>query len=172
MKLRIKGNSIRLRLGQSEVRRLAADGIVEESTAFGPSKRDRFGYALCASSDKPGVSASFADRRMVVRVPESVIHQWATTDQVSVHAIQSAGACDELRILIEKDFECIDAPADESQVDAFPHPDRGGPARSCPPAICEPTEKHSIRADEATIRPTIERDAHVLLFALSKESSS
>jgi hypothetical protein len=122
MKLRIKGNSIRLRLGQSEVRRLSIDGTVEESTAFGPSDEQRFVYALCASSEESGVSASFADRRMLIRVPESVIHRWMTTDQISIDALQRTGSGDELRILIEKDFECLEAPADESQEDAFPNP--------------------------------------------------
>jgi hypothetical protein len=122
MKLRIKGNSIRLRLGQAEVRRLAIDGIVEESTAFGPSKQDCLAYALCASSDVSVVSASFADRRLVIRAPSVMVHRWATTDQVGIHAIQPAVNDDELRILIEKDFECIEAPPGESQEDAFPNP--------------------------------------------------
>src|SRR5277367_1219688 len=108
MKLRIKGNSIRLRLGQSEVRRLAADGIVEESTAFGPSKEQRFSYAIRKSSESPDVSATFANRRVVIYVPGIVIYKWVTTDQVSIQAIQLNGDGGELRILIEKDFECID----------------------------------------------------------------
>jgi hypothetical protein len=69
MKLRIGGNSIRLRLGQSEVRRLALDGTIEEYTAFGPSIEHRLGYALCASRTEANVSASFADQRIIVRVP-------------------------------------------------------------------------------------------------------
>src|SRR6266550_2291497 len=121
MKLRIKGNSIRLRLGQSEVTRLAIDGRVEEFTAFGPSIKQRFGYALCASPGEHDVSAGFEDRHMIIRAPANVIHQWVTTDQVSIHAIQRSGGDGELRILIEKDFECIEAASGESQEDAFPH---------------------------------------------------
>jgi hypothetical protein len=122
MKLRIKGNSIRLRLGQSEVRRLAIDGVVQESTPFGPSKQECFIYAICASPDVTVVSANFADRRLVIRVPSGMIHQWAATDQVGIHAIKRNSDDGELRILIEKDFGCIDAPSDESQEDAFPNP--------------------------------------------------
>ena len=125
MKLRIKGNSIRLRLGQSEVERLAITGIIEESTMFGPSSAHRFGYALCVCLGEEHVSASFANRLLMVRVPINVIHQWITTDQVSIHAVQGTGEDGELRILIEKDFECIDAPPDESQEDAFPRPQFG-----------------------------------------------
>jgi hypothetical protein len=129
MKLRMKGNSIRLRLGQSEVQQLADDGAVEESTAFGPSREQHFLYALRACSEKHGVSANFADGRMVVHVPKNVIHEWAATDLVSIHALQRAGGNDELQILIEKDFKCVDASSGESQEDAFPNPD---PGATCP----------------------------------------
>ena len=132
MKLRIKGNSVRLRLGQSEVQRLASAGMVQESTRFGPSKEQRFAYALCVTLGEHCVTASFANRLLMVRVPINVIHQWMTTDQVSIHAVQGTGEDGELRILIEKDFECIDAPPDESQEDAFPHPQLS--------AACEPAE--------------------------------
>ena len=133
MKLKIKGNSIRLRLGQSEVRRLAIDGKIEETTVFGPSKEERFAYALVISPELADVSASYADRRIVIRVPTGVIHRWAETDQVSIHAVQRTADESDLLILIEKDFECIDAPSDESQEDAFPHPQLGaacGPAQA------------------------------------------
>jgi hypothetical protein len=131
MKLRIKGNSIRMRLGQSEVHRLARSGIVEEHTILGPSKHQSFTYAVCASPEALNVIANFADRRMVVRVPTSMIHQWATTDQVGIHALQRTGSDDGLSILIEKDFECFDAPSGESQEDAFPNPQLEA---ACPPA--------------------------------------
>jgi len=132
MKLRIKGNSIRLRLGQSEVRRLAIDGIVKESTAFGPSKQECFAYMLCASPDVCVVSASFADRRLVICVPSDMIHQWATTDQVGIQTLQRSGSDDDLQILIEKDFECVDAPPGDSQQDAFPNPQL---ETACRPAV-------------------------------------
>jgi hypothetical protein len=129
VKLRINGSSIRLRLGQSEVRRLAIAGTIKESTPFGPLKRQRLVYALCASPDQPGVSASFAERHIIIRVPADVIDRWAATDQVSIDALQRPGEADELRILIEKDFECLDAPSNESQEDAFPHPQLGAACR-------------------------------------------
>jgi hypothetical protein len=118
----MKGNSVRLRLGQSEVKRLAIEGIVEESTAFGPSTDHRFVYTICALPEQQGVSASFTDGRLVICVPTSEILQWATTDQVGIDALQQNGDGTELRIVIEKDFECMEARARESQEDAFPHP--------------------------------------------------
>jgi len=122
MKLRIKGNSIRLRLGQSEVRQLANDGVVAEFTDFGDSCSQRFEYALHAVFDDPTVSARFADGRMIVRVPAGAVREWAQTDQIGIRAVQRTTDGSELRILIEKDLECIEPAADESQEDAFPNP--------------------------------------------------
>jgi hypothetical protein len=65
----------------------------------------------------PPVAAATADR-----CPANVIHQWVTTDQLSIHAIQRSGKDGKLRILIEKDFERLEASSEESQEDAFPHP--------------------------------------------------
>ncbi|MCU1274202.1 MAG: hypothetical protein JWO48_1633 [Bryobacterales bacterium] len=125
MKLRIKGNSIRLRLGQSEVLRLAINGTVEESTTLGPFEEQHFGYAVHASPSVRNVSASLMGRRLVIRVPWTVIHEWVTTDQVSINALQDTGENGNLRILIEKDFECVDPAPGELQEDAFPHPQFG-----------------------------------------------
>jgi uncharacterized protein DUF7009 len=138
MKLRINGNSIRLRLGQSEVRRLAIEGTVEELAVFGPSEEERIGYVLCASSESPVVSARFAHRRIIVRVPSGMVHQWATTDQVSIHATQCNGDDPALSILIEKDYQCIDASPGQSREDAFPHPQMSA---ACRPATAMETSK-------------------------------
>src|SRR3954466_8808860 len=107
MKLRIKGNSIRLRLGQSEVRRLAIDGTIEESTAFGAWKDLHLSYAIAESTHFNAFCAHFTDHRILVRVPRRMINDWATTDQVAVGGVQRNGDGSELRFLIEKDFACI-----------------------------------------------------------------
>jgi hypothetical protein len=122
MKLRIKGNLIRLRLGQSEVRRMRDEGIVEESTTFGIWGRQRLDYALCTGPNLLAVTASFDDGRIIVRVPAALMQDWARTDQVGIESIQEGGDGSTLKILIEKDFECIEAPRDESQEDSYPHP--------------------------------------------------
>src|SRR4051794_10167371 len=108
MKIKIKSDSLRLPLGQSEVCRLATEGVVEEFTHFGPCSGQRFGYELHASFHDSAVSARFARGRLVVRIPAVEIHKWARTDQVGIDARQPLGDGKELRILIEKDFACID----------------------------------------------------------------
>jgi hypothetical protein len=123
MKLRIQGNSIRLRLGRAEVSRVVNDGIIEESTTFDVSGRQCLEYALCEAPETPAVTATFDKGRIVVRVPSDVLRAWAVTDQIGIETIQARAGGHTLRILIEKDFACIDAPAHESQEDAFPNPE-------------------------------------------------
>jgi hypothetical protein len=96
--------------------------MVDESTVFGPSRSECFGYSLRVSRESRELSASFADRRLIVRIPAAVADQWATTDQVGVSCHQRTTDDSELSILIEKDFECVDAPSGESHEDAFPNP--------------------------------------------------
>lgn len=121
MKLRIRGNSIRLRLRQGEVRTLVERGVVEERTEFGPAGRT-FGYAVRADDAAAAVSAEFTGERIVVRVPGGVAREWSSSEQVGIEASQPAPGGDSLRILIEKDFECLNAPPEESQDGAYPHP--------------------------------------------------
>ena len=123
MKLRIRGNSIRLRLTQSEVRRLADDGMVEEWTDFGDGRR--FGYAL-RTDDVAAPVVSFDGTTVLVRLPRNVVRRWADGDDVGIEASQPAGEGASLKILVEKDFVCIDGPADENQDDAFPNPRGAG----------------------------------------------
>ena len=120
MKLRIRGNSLRLRLRQGEVRRLVDEGLVEERTEFGPGAAALV-YALRAD-DVPRVAAAFDAGGIVVSVPRTAVRRWASSEQVGIEGAQAAGHGGTLRILVEKDFECSDAPADETQDDAYPNP--------------------------------------------------
>jgi hypothetical protein len=120
MKLRIKGNSIRLRLGRSEVARMLTHGIVEDSTTFDPAGIQRFGYQLVASPEVSVVSASFESGTLIVRLPTEATIAWASTDRIGIEASQPTSEGKSLKILIEKDLECIDPPVEESQADAYP----------------------------------------------------
>ena len=128
MKLRIRGNSIRLRLAQSEVTRLLDQGVVVESTTFDPAGRQRLDYQLISTANVAAVAVSFEEgRRLVVRVPADLVAAWGMSDRIEIAATQPAEGGAVLRILIEKDLECLDPPPEESQADAFKRPD-GAPA--------------------------------------------
>jgi len=97
------------------------EGIVEESIMFDISGRQRLDYVLCTAANLWAVTASFEDGCIMVRVPNALVREWAETDQVGIESTQVGSDGRALKILIEKDFECVDA-ATESQEDAFPNP--------------------------------------------------
>ena len=118
MKLRIKGNSIRLRLTMSEVATLAAGMSLSEKTSFGPAQALR--YAI-RGSQKNHLMATFDGSAILIDVPQEDLDRWAASDDVAISSSQAIEDLKELQILIEKDFECLH-PASQSEPDAFPNP--------------------------------------------------
>lgn len=125
MKLRVRDNSIRLRLTRGEVDALRDEGLVEARTDF-PGGMD-FQYVLESSpaSVKPG--AFFSNNVMTVRLPETTVLAWATTEQVSISGEQQLDDGESLGILVEKDFQCL-TDRDEDESGMYPHPEAG---KSC-----------------------------------------
>src|ERR1700733_6761350 len=120
MKLRIQGNSIRLRVGPREIQRLMREGALEESTSFGLSAQ-RFTYSL-QIADNESIKAAFENNRLTVRLPRAQLHHWATTDQVGIQATQRVEGEEVLTILVEKDFECLDKAHASACADVFGNP--------------------------------------------------
>ena len=118
MKLRIRGDSIRLRLTQAEVKRLADEGRVEDSTRFGPD--ERFTYAIAFGGST--LSATLSPRAIEVTLPSDVARAWATGDSVGIEGTRDLGDGSTLRILVEKDFACLTKRPHEDDTDAFPNP--------------------------------------------------
>lgn len=119
MKLRIKGNSIRLRLLRSEVERFAAEGRISDEVRFGGNA---FRYSLAMSSEVDSISGRFDYGEISVLVPEASARGWTQGEDVGLETQQTVGDDDMLTILIEKDFVCIDRPNDPDRADAFPNP--------------------------------------------------
>jgi len=118
MKLRIRGNMVRVRLTQSEVARLAEGGRVEQTTTFSPASK------LVSSVETSGAKqsiAKFDGANLAVILPFAQVRRWATSDDVGIDETQSVGGGQFLRLLIEKDFECMHSRA-EQDTDAFPNP--------------------------------------------------
>src|SRR6185295_5642270 len=112
-----------LRLTMPEVAALAATGRIEETTHF-PAQRT-FVYRLESSDTVAEPEAAFSDSTLTIRVPRDTLRRWHNGSDVSIEARQSLAGGHTLRILIEKDFECLDR-TDESQEGTYPHPARGG----------------------------------------------
>ncbi len=121
MKLRICGDSIRLRLKRAEVEQIAAGTSIVEKTHLPDSILT---YRLDVS-ENPGISASFNGGSLVISVPKSAVSDWAGCEKVSLYAEQKLPGSGALALLIEKDFKCLepghhrDCKDDE---DTFPHP--------------------------------------------------
>ena len=122
MKLRIKGSSLRLRLTQGEVHSLETAGEVAEQVHFGGGAR--LTYRLRTDGKSREISASYGDNVIDIRVPRETALTWAHTDQVTLsHA--EAVADGELRVIIEKDWNCLAPRSEEDESDNFPHPETG-----------------------------------------------
>jgi hypothetical protein len=121
MKLRVRGNSLRLRLTRGEVDALVREGRVEEHVAFAPDPAARLVYAVEAR-DVAVVAAALAPGEITVVVPVALARTWASSDEVGISREQAVGAEGTLKLLIEKDFTCLVPREGEDGSDAFPHP--------------------------------------------------
>ena len=125
MKLRIRGNSIRLRLGKSEVAQLAKDGSVHASIRFSGVPRAQLGYSLATSPIDKEISAQLVGSEIKVTVPEKLAREWASSEQIGLKHEQQIDREESLAIIIEKDFHSLEPRPDENQSDSFANPFEG-----------------------------------------------
>jgi len=112
MKLRILGNSIRLRLSQSEVDEIQNGNSVQEHVQFGTNV---FVYELKPTSSSE-LNARFENNTIVVEIPFVLGNEWAAGNEVSLN-----GQAGPVKLLIEKDFKCL-TDRNEDESDLFPNP--------------------------------------------------
>jgi len=116
MKLRIKGNTIRFRLTQTEVDNLA-EGSVEDKIMFPAGKS--LVYRI-QSGEKTEVN--FTGGAVSISVPSENIKSWASTDQVEINTLVMLEDNNQLEISIEKDFKCLTERPKEDESDMYPNP--------------------------------------------------
>jgi hypothetical protein len=112
MKLRIEGNSIRLRVKKSDLETLKKHRIVRESVAF--IKGFHFYYELKTDEKIKTIEASFSSGTIAVSIPLNMAQAWIDTEQVGVQNNSENG----LFVLVEKDFPCKTR-SDEDKNDFF-----------------------------------------------------
>lgn len=115
MKLRIKGNSLRLRISRSELARLMTVGRIEETIQFAPEAHARLTYALTVRDGKEDLWLEYLDQAVTVILSTAAARRWAESEDVGVCA---EGMVD---LLVEKDFACLDR-SNPEDADAFPNP--------------------------------------------------
>lgn len=123
MKLRIKGDSLRLRLSQGEMRTLAERGEVEDRITFPGGAALRYRLRVAKNSDV--ISADYSPNLIDILVPGMLCERWCGTDLVTLSASQATPA-GELRLVLEKDWACLAPREGEGEADNFPHPRSGG----------------------------------------------
>jgi hypothetical protein len=121
MKLRIKGNSLRLRVTPSEVKQLLREGAIREHVQFTANPKDRLTYAVISSLTGLTTIVAYQLGNIAVSVPEMQLKKWAGSDEVGVYSEVALGDDRLLSITIEKDFACLDR-SDAENEDTFPNP--------------------------------------------------
>ncbi|MBI1222526.1 MAG: hypothetical protein GC180_07980 [Bacteroidetes bacterium] len=119
MKLRIKGDSIRIRLSKSEVDHFTQNGKYEAYTHFPNGKS--FEYGLQVSNKCDSLTAELTEKGMLLCMPRNWADEWLTTQKVGFESRISLPQGGELYLLLEKDFQCLDANT-EDQSDMYPNP--------------------------------------------------
>jgi hypothetical protein len=121
MKLRIHKNTIRLRLSQTEVNQLGQGVEIIEELRF-PGPYPPFAYALKIQGEGDEITISHEAPRLFIFLPASKIKVWAGSDQVGIteNILLDDGLI--LRVLIEKDFQCLHQRPNEDEKDNFPNP--------------------------------------------------
>lgn len=122
MKLRVKGSSLRLRLTQGEVQRLEREGQVAEEVHFGGGAK--LTYRLRTDMGSSNISASYGNNVIDILIPKQAALSWSHTDQVTLSGSEPV-TDGELRIVIEKDWNCLAPRSEEDESDNFPHPQMG-----------------------------------------------
>lgn len=118
MKLRLKKNSVRLRLTQNEVELFSERGLVEEYVDFADGVR--FRYRLMSDETVNDVTTKFDKQGITVILPGPLGRDWTASEMVGIEGKQATRR-DELHIVVEKDFACLDhRPGDDD--DTFPNP--------------------------------------------------
>jgi hypothetical protein len=124
MKLRIQGNSIRLRLLRSEVARFVEEGRIAETVHFASTEQAFFTYALQHEASAKSVEVRYKPSEAIVIVPKSDALSWAQTEQVGIYATVNISNHGDLAVSVEKDFACLDL-SDAENKDTFPNPQVG-----------------------------------------------
>lgn len=117
MKLRIRGDSIRLRLTKTDVATLVEKGAVSESMRMSPSAA--FEYRLTSNRSASDARVALTGNVLEVQLPQVQVKAWAQSNVVGIETRQKNGSEDGLLVLVEKDFPCLTARPNEDDSDAF-----------------------------------------------------
>lgn len=119
MKLRIKGDSLRLRLTRGEVQELAQRGVVEERVHITPG--GVLVYRVRRAPAAAALAATFENGVVEIQVPDGQAREWCASERVTLEHVQPHAEV-RLHIVVEKDYACLAPRQGEDESDNFPHP--------------------------------------------------
>jgi hypothetical protein len=120
MKLRIRDNTLRLRVSRSDLVLLIQNKRVDSTIYFTGNAEDKWTYAIEMRSDFDSATLRYQPTEVLVLVPDAEAKAWAESDQVGIYASCQLGQGQRLEILVEKDFACLDL-SDAENKDTFPN---------------------------------------------------
>ena len=120
MKLRVRDNSIRLRLTKPEVDSVYKTGLARGRVNFPGGHAFEYLFESSPATVKP--EAHMSNNVLTVRAPRMDVQQWAESERVSIKSEQELGNGDQLKILIEKDFACLAPRDEEDDADMYANP--------------------------------------------------
>ena len=123
MKLRIKGNSLRLRVSPSEMTLLLQTGRIADAIHFGPGEGARLVYSLEHRPELTAMAVRYESNEITVAVSSQDAQRWAEGQDVGLYGEIGTGQ-QLLELAVEKDFACLDK-RDVENDDTYPNPKQG-----------------------------------------------
>jgi hypothetical protein len=120
MKLRLKGNSLRLRVSPSELARLLEKGRIEETIRFASEPNAKLTYALEHTATEEAISVRYRAQEVTIVLSTRWARSWAEGSDVGVSGTVRLDS-EVLDLLVEKDFACLEG-TDQDNKDTFSNP--------------------------------------------------
>lgn len=120
MKLRIRDNSLRFRLDQKDVDALCQSGQVQSSTQFAPNLN--LTIRVVRRHQAQLLEATIEQQLITLWVRENDALDWMQNSETGLGETQSSGDV-ALRLLLEKDYCCLQERVGESDEHAFAWPE-------------------------------------------------
>ena len=115
MKLRIFDNYLRLRLSQIEVNLFESAGEVFGQANIGGNILK---YTFQESPKEDDLSAGFSNNEIKILVSSGLAQKWLKPEEVGIENKDQT----QIKILVEKDFQCLHKRPNEDESDNFPNP--------------------------------------------------
>lgn len=120
MKLRFFNNSIRFRVQQSEVEQFKNTGKIDAFVQLGFADSHGLHYSVQINNvAQPTIL--YEGNTILLLLPEVIAKQWSHSNDTGIYDIQTLDEGKTLKIILEKDFQCLDE-TNEDQSDMYPNP--------------------------------------------------